>query len=341
MQFLEELRQSGSPYEQIAKAQAIQPWLAEDKSLQVDLDTSQLSAEVRQKLGEPEDQDCRRLVQCWLYGQLLSHGPKIFRPSLAQCLALEQVAPRIPLDAYAQPYPVMLVEFPEGYRRSHACAPIDPVLVQNGVVDHAPMAVLIGTAPLAEPVIWLCVLFDSRLAARLAIVPTDPTIEDGLVREFGEHSYIALGQLSQGERAITAGAIRLAVSAMLLLAEFGCKPLGPVNEAHYGRLRHYAQQARKRQRGVAEADRNLRLAPQLYGLAQEIVLHEHATPHSGPTTENSEETRRPHWRRGHWKMQPHGPALALRKRIFIKPVLVNGHMLCGEDAAILTTYRTR
>ena len=32
----------------------------------------------------------------------------------------------------------------------------------------------------------------------------------------------------------------------------------------------------------------------------------------------------PHWRRGHWREQAHGPRLSLRKRILIKPMLVNG-----------------
>lgn len=31
----------------------------------------------------------------------------------------------------------------------------------------------------------------------------------------------------------------------------------------------------------------------------------------------------PHWRRGHWREQAHGEGLSLRKRILIKPVLVN------------------
>lgn len=32
----------------------------------------------------------------------------------------------------------------------------------------------------------------------------------------------------------------------------------------------------------------------------------------------------PHWRRGHWREQAHGPQLSLRKRILIRPTLVNG-----------------
>ncbi len=32
---------------------------------------------------------------------------------------------------------------------------------------------------------------------------------------------------------------------------------------------------------------------------------------------------RSHWRRGHWRLQPHGPGLCLLKLLWIRPVLVN------------------
>lgn len=35
----------------------------------------------------------------------------------------------------------------------------------------------------------------------------------------------------------------------------------------------------------------------------------------------------PHWRRGHFRMQPHGPQQSLRKVIFIAPTLVRGDRL--------------
>jgi hypothetical protein len=35
--------------------------------------------------------------------------------------------------------------------------------------------------------------------------------------------------------------------------------------------------------------------------------------------------RSPHWRRGHWRHQAHGPQLSLRKLIWIRPVRVLGH----------------
>jgi hypothetical protein len=50
---------------------------------------------------------------------------------------------------------------------------------------------------------------------------------------------------------------------------------------------------------------------------------EHSSTHIGDRTVT------PHWRRGHWREQAHGPRLSLRKRILIKPMLVNGRDVCN------------
>src|SRR5207249_3331164 len=124
--------------------------------------------------------------------------------------------------------------------------------------------------------------------------------------------------------------------------EFGHRRLGPVNESYYRRLERYLQVARKNKRGVQEAERNLRLAPQLYGFPQEVVLYDAEPSSSVRTSEGSTEAmRHPHWRHGHWKMQAYGPGCSQHKRIFIKPVFVNGHLM--RDGAIIpqTTYRIR
>jgi hypothetical protein len=40
-------------------------------------------------------------------------------------------------------------------------------------------------------------------------------------------------------------------------------------------------------------------------------------------------------------MHAHGPGRGLRKRILIKPVLVNSHLLGGHAGASQTTYRAK
>ncbi|WP_231663317.1 hypothetical protein [Ralstonia solanacearum] len=38
-----------------------------------------------------------------------------------------------------------------------------------------------------------------------------------------------------------------------------------------------------------------------------------------------------HWRRGHFRMQPHGPQSSLRKVIFVAPVIVRADRLSTVD----------
>lgn len=45
--------------------------------------------------------------------------------------------------------------------------------------------------------------------------------------------------------------------------------------------------------------------------------------HSGAAVDDSRADVSTHWRRGHWRRQPHGPQLMMRKRVWIRPVLVN------------------
>jgi hypothetical protein len=39
----------------------------------------------------------------------------------------------------------------------------------------------------------------------------------------------------------------------------------------------------------------------------------------------------PHWRRGHFRMQTHGPQLSLRKVIFITPTVVRTDRLTSDE----------
>src|SRR5262249_27702497 len=150
---------------------------------------------------------------------------------------------------------------------------------------------------------------------------------------------LAPGELTADDRLVMAGALRVAVNAMLFLTEFGCQHLGAVNEPHYRRLRHALHVSRLKGRGVDEARRSLRLAPQRYGFAQAVVLHEEERQTDAVQAEGcSPGPRRPHWRRGHWKMHAHGPGRSLRKRVFIKPVLVNRHLM-DDEGPWQTTYR--
>jgi hypothetical protein len=334
--FLEILREDAPSFEELAHRQAIR-LSSQDGIVQTDIYWDLISPAARRWL-DSHPLNARELLSIWLRSQVVADGPKIFQPTLEQCLIMEQVAPRIATSDYAQPYPVMIVEFPEAFRQQRACCGQSALFVGT----HAPEAVLIGFEPPPVGAIALEGLFSSGNVVRLGIMPRDATIEDRLVLEHGEESYAPTDPITVSEHVVIAGVMRVAINSMLLLAEYGCRHLGAANESHFRRLEHFAQLARRKKSGVDVAERNLRLASQFYGFAQEIVLHEEeARDAAAPRTEaHSESWRRPHWRRGHWKMHAHGPGLSARKRIFIKPVLVNRHLLHGDEA-LATTYKLR
>ncbi len=348
-------------YEELLRQQAVQPWV-DGETLRADLDRTHLSPAARDWIQSREPVDYRNLISFWLTAQMVAKGPKVFQPSLERCLGLEQIEIRLSVADYVQPYPVMVVEFPEDYQKRRVCPPMPESEEEGNVVlfvGHqkmgcptlpkgtaramgAPTCVLIGTPPPAGKAIWLSIVFEGGYQFNLAMKPTDATIEAGLVREFGEDSYFGFDSITPAEGRICASAVRVAVNAMLLMARYGCQSLGPKDPSHYQRLQHYLQLARKKQRGIPEAERNLRLVPQLYGLPQNIVLYrtkrskptDAANPGSGPM-------RRPHWRHGHVKMHAYGPERSQRKLIFIPPVMVNGHLMCDGAKIPQTVYQMR
>lgn len=330
--YLEILRREAPRYEELARTRAIraQP---EGIDLRVDLHRSGLTQETQQWL-DAGPKNLGHSMDLWMRAEIVARGPKIFQPTLGQCLVMEQIAPRLATVDYAQPYPVMVVEFPEPYRLRRAIL-AQPQLHSGA---HAPEFALVGFHPPPVASVWLQIVLSSGIAVRLATLPGDATIEDAIVREHGKESYPSVDLLVPSEHVMLASVSLLAVNAMLLMMEYGCKRRQPANPAHYARLQHYVEVARKRGQRIAEAERELRLAGQLYGLDQEIVLHEESR--ANPGMQHDEEAhRKPHWRRGHWKMHAHGPGLRLRKRILIKPVFVNVHRLANEAGPIQTRYR--
>jgi hypothetical protein len=336
-QFLETIRREAPFYEELFQHQAIRPWVNGDE-LRVDLDSAQLSPATKNWLRPPSTLKYRTLIHHWLIADAIAKGPKVFRPSLMECLALEQFEARLSVADYVQPYPVMLLDLPEAYQERRVCPPFATSPLSSW---GAPTCVLIGTPPPVGKAIWLSFIFSSGSTFQLAMIPTDETIEAGILREFGEDSYVPADPITLSREQILASLVRVAVSAMLGMVNYGCSAQGPANPSHYQRLEHYLQLARKKQRGISEAERNLRLAMQLYGLPQDIKLYR--TARSKPrTTANGDsgETRRPHWRHGYSKMVPYGPGRSLRKLWFIEPVMVNGHLLFEGAKIPQTRYRS-
>ncbi len=85
--------------------------------------------------------------------------------------------------------------------------------------------------------------------------------------------------------------------------------------------------------------RELRLA-QIERLYDRIVVGPEALPESTDADEGGRHVTA-HWRRGHFRMQAHGPRQTLRKLIFVAPTLVKADQLHGQVPAPKTSVVTR
>ncbi|AWL03575.1 hypothetical protein ACFOHT_05935 [Massilia oculi] len=94
--------------------------------------------------------------------------------------------------------------------------------------------------------------------------------------------------------------------------------------------------ALRRAAGLGERKR-AKLLQRSAALYDSIMVGPESLPSSAPDCASGGSVT-PHWRRGHFRMQPYGAGNQQRKLIFVAPVLVHAERLQGEVPA-LKSYR--
>jgi hypothetical protein len=80
---------------------------------------------------------------------------------------------------------------------------------------------------------------------------------------------------------------------------------------------------------IEELKARLRRIPTICELTQNIRLYDREPPPPQSQAEQPGTPKTPHWRKGHWRRVAIGQGRKDRKSIFIRPVLVNAHLLPG------------
>ncbi len=233
----------------------------------------------------------------------LEYGPKIFRPTLEQCRAMEQVEANVELEHYAQPYSALLIDLPKGYE------PFRAVLCHHLQKNSTLTLVSFSEGNLHD--VTTTIGINGR-----PIEVALQTYDD----DCAEHAKVcALG-------------LRIAINSCLALVNYGtCKELLFRKATENDRLLASEQS----ERGVRARIR-LKDTVYLVSFAQEVKLHD--THGDASTGEGSEIA--PHWRRGHWRRQHYGSRNGLVKNVLIKPVLVRADKFIGDLADTSSTYRS-
>lgn len=256
-------------------------------------------------------------------GKALVDGPKLFEPTLDQCLALEKTEIKVPFDFYQQPFPVVFLALPKEYRErvkeKYKKCPLYIVAYK-----HSHSNLLSVTA-------W----FDHKNVIVNAIAPREyKTIEEALIKNRGQQDKddddFKVAELTQ----------RLGLNFCLMMTFLGINVLGPTNPQQYRKHRKQARSLNAAE--SAKAKRLLDGTVFLCDFAQKITFYDIETKENKEKTEGDGGLRKspkPHWRRGYFKLQPYGTNFSLRKLLFIKPVLVMMQNFIGNLSQTSVTYQ--
>jgi hypothetical protein len=127
---------------------------------------------------------------------------------------------------------------------------------------------------------------------------------------------------------------RVAINFGLLLTRYGAKDCGPVDPQGCAEQRRRAQ--RRKGHKARRARELLDAAMHRIDFQQNVVFYESVRPPAAsPDAEGS--TKRPHWRRGHFRRQACGPGRTERRLVFVRPCFINAAHFHGDRAE--TEYR--
>lgn len=258
--------------------------------------------------------------------RLLYHGPKVFRPTDAECEALSEIELKIPVGAYAQPFPVFAVEFPTRWRESQK---IVGQVLSGGVLSHAEYKPIACVLWVEVGALFSSVVTDhdsGMVLTGLAGDPASKTLEEDLLRHLDTHLDCAGPELAMCRRCV-----RVAANSALLLMDRGFRRSPETNDALIARLE--SRIAKDKEGRHAEDNRTeLAVTPVIYEFAQRVDVRKAVGSREaldGAATPGR--TVRPHWRSAHWRLQPCGIGRSEVKRILIPHCMVHRERFAGRE----------
>ena len=263
--------------------------------------------------------------------EVIGNGPKMLRPRVEQCQALMNVDINIDLSDYHQPFPAIMVEYPEGFRQW---------LTQKYGVQCPLVSIIYHIEMIKE--IWIIHIRDKFWSFARINNRYGSTIEEWFTHKdelstFVEEKHKAIAETASEQTNIVE---RVALNFALLLIVYGCRELGPVDfEAH---KKHRRLLGKKNRAKTERAERLLAGEIQEIEFCQDIVA---SGFHGGHLPSDDEGgvggVKSTHWRRGHYRNQRIGRGLQTTKLIFIKPMIIRPDLFVGDLADTEYAIKTR
>lgn len=268
-------------------------------------------------------------------------GPKIVKlENLIDFDIIEKTDLNITLEDYSQPFPTMIIEFPEQIAKQRSV--VDPMATwtervlkvdlhrlwlmpdPTGGETHYPTFAIVHHDTRAKAMI-ISVYLSSKFIHSWVSDCIGETFEEMMQKATGLRMENSL-PITNEEEKLFQRIHRACLNTCLFLDTFGMTKIGPQNPSYYRRLEKYAKGTKNPQQAQLE----LRTHPIIYGFKQKIKLR--CVPKTERIPGVQIGTSDWHgWRRGHWKMQVHGPRNSLRKRIHIEAYYVGADKILDGD----------
>jgi hypothetical protein len=273
------------------------------------------------KFVYPKSMGYSEALQLYLWGCVFGEGPKIFAPLQLDFEALENMDINLGIEDYNQPFSTIVIEIPDDYANKRISTSTATGKLQSpktAILHFVPGQMLLASVYTNGNRSYIC-----------RLLPIDGTIQDSLTKLANEKS-----EVINPDEEINFTVIKAAINACLIMDEVGVKRTGYKNP-------NYAGDIERRIARKANVERNkldLFLHPSVFGFAQNVSLFD--SEGENPAVSDGHGTHVScHWRRGHWRMQVHGPGNTLRKRIRIKPVMINKKLFVGSLADAKASYK--
>lgn len=256
-----------------------------------------VDGEIRAGLLNAIEHSPTSIVSVMALSDWIAHGPKIFRPNRMQAEAMTHVELRI--DEYSQPYRSLLIDVSD--------LDLFPQLKPTGILLHHVQEV--------NAIAFLIITREHDNDMNNIV-----SIGDDLERAISKFNDEVPRQVREDATSL----LRMGINFCLYLMSVDTAVEPCLRKEFDSNRRLAAENSERGRRAQKRCAADLR-----------IVRIVHARDEKCYETTGDGKSPSPHWRRGHWRMQRHGPNNSLRKRILIKATFVGQRNLLPEN----TVYR--
>jgi hypothetical protein len=282
-------------------------------------------------------------LELWTLMGLCSGGPRLYCPDERTYQALGNTEVNVGWGTYAQPFPTFCVVVPAG------CAPhlADDIgrpvamLGRHSATRRLLTFNCFGDSGVGMNLNWYSTWTDRDVAEGETLEHRLRLREDLNLQEregrFADPPGPFAVPLTTDENSFLSHAMRVFLNSCLLLSNYGVKDLGRSNPEYARKLEATLANRKAPDAAKRAARADLDRMPRLVGFDQEVRLWTTGGV-SGDTPAGWKV--RPHWRRGHYARQKHGPGRTLEKLVLRPAVLVNRELMAeGDGSEFRTAYK--